>query len=394
MQMRAVATILLGAVVGLASSALAQDAWQKSVPNVRELALREALAAQKTRLAEDIMRTREQSGGRQFDPSFTAYWVNRLAQLPLDDLQALLYVAADVNLNDLTGTPGGPPLAAAITPAALGDSAKDLVYTKVEPCRVVDTRFGNGGFLAGATQRDFDIAGLCNIPLGPATAVALNITVTQEAGYGWLRAWPYGSTPPNASVINFMPTTGDIANAMVMPICDPAATSCPQDLTVRADAAGTHVILDVMGYWAKVDKGQVRSFAVHSGTYATTPIPASPSCANYLSVQVVAPTAGRIVLRAHTNIQIFHVTGTISRVDFGIGTVSAGCNFDWSGGNSMLTVPPESPSAWYYPWDSPMLIYEAPAAGTYTFYLYGQKQSGAGSANFYYANLTAVFYPS
>ena len=148
-----------------------------------------------------------------------------------------------------------------------------------------------------------------------------------------------------------------------------------------------------MGYWAKVNKSQVRSFAVHSGTGASTSIPASPSCANYLTLQVVAPVAGRIVLRAHVNRSITHVAGTGTEIDVGIGTTSAGCSFDWQGGNTFFYVPAQLPSAEYYPWDSPMLIYDATAPGTYSFYLNGQKESGGGTASFYYANLTATFYP-
>src|SRR5207247_9417884 len=66
-------------------------------------------------------------------------------------------------------------------PSVLGDSAADLVYTPVIPCRIIDTRLaGAGGALAPGTPRDFHVSGTagfesrggkvggCGVPAGAA----------------------------------------------------------------------------------------------------------------------------------------------------------------------------------------------------------------------------------
>ncbi|MDA8105303.1 MAG: hypothetical protein M0Z71_07940 [Nitrospiraceae bacterium] len=147
--------------------------------------------------------------------------------------------------------------------AGLGDSSADLLFTPVAPCRIVDTRVAGGRIDAG-TQRNFYVvgaaanfasqggtAGGCGIPAG-ATAVMINYVAVGPAGPGDLRAWPYGSTMPNSSVINYAAYAGlNLANGLVQPICDSTATTCTSDLTVQADVSSTHLVADVMGYYQK-----------------------------------------------------------------------------------------------------------------------------------------------
>jgi hypothetical protein len=147
---------------------------------------------------------------------------------------------------------------AALNPNALGSFSSDLVYTPVTPCRIVDTRNAVGPFLGGqARTYDFDgtsgaattyaqqggVAASCNVPYGTATAAALNLTVTGTGGVGYLTAWGLG-TQPNASVLNW--AAGDtLANTTIVPI----APGIGNDFTIFA-SGGTHVIIDVVGYYA------------------------------------------------------------------------------------------------------------------------------------------------
>jgi hypothetical protein len=147
----------------------------------------------------------------------------------------------------------------ALNANALGSVGADMVYTPVTPCRIVDTRNAGGAF-AGGNLRTYDldgtgsvsaisyaqqggIAATCNIPHGVVYAAALNLTVTGSVVPGYLTAWGLG-TQPNASVLNW--SGGDtLANTTIVPIT-PGTGS---DFSIYASSA-THVIIDVVGYFA------------------------------------------------------------------------------------------------------------------------------------------------
>ena len=134
----------------------------------------------------------------------------------------------------------------------IGDDATDLVFFPVTPCREIDTRFGGGPIGAGAT-RNFLVngnmsaqggdAGGCGIPVDPA-AVVMTLTATQEAANGNLIAYPLGAPVPNTSAINYR-TGVDIANTTVIPVCQ----ICGFDITLKANAGGTDVVGDIVGYF-------------------------------------------------------------------------------------------------------------------------------------------------
>ncbi len=171
--------------------------------------------------------------------------------VPMAALGAALFLhlptarAQDHEFNDVNGL--------------LGAASGDLVFTPVVPCRIIDTRV-EGGRLTAGTPRDFDVAGAlgsqggapnCGVPEGPATAVALNFVAVAPVGNGNMRAWPFGQPVPTASIINY--TTGvNIANGVVIGICDPAVALCGKDFVVRADVSDTHLVVDVMGYFTRV----------------------------------------------------------------------------------------------------------------------------------------------
>ncbi len=71
----------------------------------------------------------------------------------------------------------------------------------VVPNRIVDTRF-TGDPLAANKERSVNVAGTTGIPVS-ASVAALNITVTAPSADGFLVAYPCGTTPPNASTVNF-----------------------------------------------------------------------------------------------------------------------------------------------------------------------------------------------
>lgn len=141
-------------------------------------------------------------------------------------------------------------------------SLKDLQFTAVQPCRIYDTRAGSGvqgqgtGPIAVGQTRDIDVshgaAPSCGIPSPQARAAVMNFVAVGPAGPGHLTAWPFGTAMPNASIINYANVGGlNIANGLVMPIC----SFCTHDLSLRANVSATHVVIDVLGYFAAPGSG-------------------------------------------------------------------------------------------------------------------------------------------
>ena len=128
----------------------------------------------------------------------------------------------------------------------------------ITPCRILDTRGGpvpfTGGAFAAAESRDYDfrsVAVSCpGLPARPDPVNGLefqgysvNVTVTGTAGPGFLSLYPRGSAPvPLTSTINYVAgqTIANGANVTV---------DASGFLTIRCGVSGTHVIVDVNGYY-------------------------------------------------------------------------------------------------------------------------------------------------
>ncbi|MBR0344913.1 MAG: hypothetical protein IJI03_06595 [Rudaea sp.] len=147
---------------------------------------------------------------------------------------------------------GGP----AILPASLGDAASDLVFVPVSPCRILDTRVA-GGAIAALTTRDVDVTAVSNYSFqggsstdcgiggaGSFAAVAINFVAITPSASGFLTAYPYGTTRPVASTLNY--TAGAVvANLGIIKLDQGAAAN---ELTIYSYAQ-THVVADVTGYF-------------------------------------------------------------------------------------------------------------------------------------------------
>lgn len=124
------------------------------------------------------------------------------------------------------------------------DSASDssaLAFFPLTPCRVVDTRHGNGGQLQAGVERDFPIPGTCGIPSN-AQAYSFNITVVPPGSVAYLTVWPAGQTRPLVSTLN--DGTGTIvANAAIVP-------AGSEGQTAVYSSNNTDLLIDVNGYYA------------------------------------------------------------------------------------------------------------------------------------------------
>jgi hypothetical protein len=209
-----------------------------------------------------------------------------------------------------------------------GDSTTDLVYTPVAPCRVLDTRSA-GGPLAAGTQRNIRVAGAlagqggeanCGVPFGPATAVVLNFVAVTPQGPGDLRAWAFGGAAPNASVLNYAAVAGlNIANGVVVPICNPGAASCGADLVLQADASATQVVADVLGYFRNL---RLPLFQAANWLFQPVPPLGSPA-AQLASLSFTATLPSVVRLRARGYCNMMGIAGDSDEIHLAIGTDAA-----------------------------------------------------------------------
>lgn len=121
-----------------------------------------------------------------------------------------------------------------------------LDFHTLTPCRLLDTRTPQDGpALASGITETVILTGACGIPAN-ASAVALNVTVTQSSGGGHLTLFPGDFLLlPNTSTINFQAGQTRANNAVLSLAGDGSLGIQP-----AVTGSGTvHVILDVTGYF-------------------------------------------------------------------------------------------------------------------------------------------------
>lgn len=152
---------------------------------------------------------------------------------------------------------GSPERVVQVPAAALPAVPDGAVYVPLTPCRVADTRATSSmqpgatrGIQVGGTGAGFRAqggrSGGCGVP-DDAVAAELSISAVTPSGNGYLRAWPTGVTPPNATFVNYSARQGT-TNTGAIPL-----GSGTQDLTLGNYAARAHYVVDVQGYYAGPD---------------------------------------------------------------------------------------------------------------------------------------------
>jgi N-acetylneuraminic acid mutarotase len=137
-----------------------------------------------------------------------------------------------------------------------------LSYFSLPPCRIVDTRKTTSPSFSAGSKVAYKVNGPafdyssqggsalgCGIPTD-AKAVFFNFVAVNASGPGFLQAWPVGSSIPTASVLNYANVPNlNIANGVILPVCDPLTTSCNNDLNIQANQASVQLVIDVVGYF-------------------------------------------------------------------------------------------------------------------------------------------------
>ena len=148
--------------------------------------------------------------------------------------------------------------------AQLGSLSKDLVFTPVTPCRIMDTRnagSNSGILLAGATRTFYGLSSSSNYPsqgssnancgaLVPGTddtaAIVLNFTTVSPAAAGYITAYPTGTAKPLAATVNF--TAGSVIGNNATLKVNQTGGNAQFDIFTTTNV---HVIADIVGYYAK-----------------------------------------------------------------------------------------------------------------------------------------------
>jgi hypothetical protein len=196
--------------------------------------------------------------------------------------------------------------------AQIGSADKDLVFTPVAPCRILDTRLmGAGGtpILAGATN-NYVAGSVANFTAigGSATdcglqaaglnvaAIAVNFVAVSPSAAGYITVFPYNGVQPTASTVNY--TAGAVvANSAIIKVSQASLTA----MSIFS-LATTHVVADVTGYYSRpvataVNCTTVSGVAtnVAAGTYVSLP---TLNCAAGFTPTYLHFSAGENVLMA------------------------------------------------------------------------------------------------
>jgi hypothetical protein len=196
--------------------------------------------------------------------NWTGAMAPTFAKASVDTLQRAANATTFDAMNDLLLATGNAPAPlqanvskTQITARSLGDAATDLVFVPISPCRLFDTRV-IGGAIAANTVRSFDVTAVTDYSFqgGSATncngvgaagsfaAAVINLVAVTPSGAGYLTAFPFGGTQPNASNVNY--TAGSVVANLATVALDQGASA--NELSIYSFAQ-THVVGDIVGYF-------------------------------------------------------------------------------------------------------------------------------------------------
>ena len=138
---------------------------------------------------------------------------------------------------------------------ASATSGVDGMFVPVEPTRVLDTRRASDSPTGGQpTSPGQELTGsltTLGLPADGASALALNLTITQARGPGYVTVAPAGQPMPTASNLNVGAAGQTIANHAITPVSTVGFNVFSQ--------SGGHLIADVTGYFTNPIGGAKKS---------------------------------------------------------------------------------------------------------------------------------------
>jgi hypothetical protein len=200
----------------------------------------------------------------------TAKLRERLTKLRADRLLSASLASSYATLKSILEDSDKLSASAANTRSkALGDSNKDLVYTPLAPCRLVDTRgFGapiQGGPFAPEERRSYAPAGACGIPLAGVATLMISFTSlnTTPLSGGYLAILAPGAPVSTTVDIFNQGQNWSASNAVV-------ATGGAGQFDIYVAAARPEIVIDILGYFAPPQGGVVSSIVTAAGSGLTS----------------------------------------------------------------------------------------------------------------------------
>jgi hypothetical protein len=254
-------------VLALASGALAQQPKADATPpelEARAARLQSIMADRAGETEEILNRWRRPNAalGSEWEAEFREIAGKASADKLLAASEASTYQGAVDALLNGGRPPALPGGRTTVGTNALGDTASDLVYFPLTPCRILDTRIGTGTWhgplAAGSTTAVAHNQNLaaqggnpadCGVPTDPAAIVA-TVTAVSPSGPGNLRLYATGTSVPLASTITYTNLPGlTLANTTIVP----TGQILGNDFNIGVFASATDVVVDVAGYfWSPV----------------------------------------------------------------------------------------------------------------------------------------------
>ncbi len=351
--------VMVVLAVGLAvGTSLAQDpnggravGWSPAAPDVVAVDKEQAAATIADRWSTEV-------AGRGYN---VADWRSELTEtiLRASDEQIRLALKAPSYGEAIVALTGKNPdtivnrggAAADLVPqAALGDNSDDLSFTAINPCRILDTRFGTGAFAgvraggstttistrvtASIAAQGGNAAG-CPMPGVDAGGVAFTITLIEYSDPGFVTVFPATATRPLASTLNFGPGTAPsaVANTSVVQQCYSCGDNT--DISIYVEGGSTQVIIDVVGYYDPTPQTTCTSSA-------TVSFDLTGACQNWRSCTLTNPStrARRVICSAVAIGELNHTSGTDDTVWVNVATDATTCGGWWTAGTAVLDVAP------------------------------------------------------
>lgn len=190
-------------------------------------------------------------------------------------------------------------------------AASTPAFESLPPTRIADTRTGvnTGGPTSIAPGAHITIQ-VTGTGAGPnndgipddAKAVAINLTAINPDNYGFLRVYPDGANPPNASNINYIPGVDKAAFAVV---------DIPADgkINVSSDGATIGLAVDVFGYYPSTSNVVTSSPVRVFDSRETSPLLVNQPVSVQVAGKAGIPTDAQAVLVSVTAVHSTNSTG-------------------------------------------------------------------------------------
>ncbi len=134
-------------------------------------------------------------------------------------------------------------------------AAADGGFRSITPERIFDSR--SGARISGGSEFPVHVTGTQRVPPVGVSAVALNVTVTDALGPGYVSLYSFDApTRPLVSNLNYVPGP---------PLANSATVTVPFDGLVNVYAHGNsaHVVLDVVGWYADASGYEMQPGGYH-----------------------------------------------------------------------------------------------------------------------------------